>query len=141
MRKLILTLAVAALAPMFLTGCAEQKLGRGISNTWEIVRWGELRRSIEQEAVFPTPGNGAYGVVKGIDRSLCRTGLGVYEIVTFPFPPYHPIWTNYLTPDPAFPASYEPGLMSDALLYTDTYTGFSGGDVMPLVPGSRFTVF
>ena len=31
--------------------------------------------------------------------------------------------------------------MSDALFDTDTYTGFSGGDVAPLFPGSRFSVF
>ena len=24
---------------------------------------------------------------------------------------------------------------------TDTYTGFSGGDVAPFIPGSRFRVF
>ena len=26
-------------------------------------------------------------------------------------------------------------------LDTDTYVGFSGGDVMPLVPNSRFKIF
>ena len=39
--------------PLFAAGCTgpEQKLGRGLDNTFEIVRWGELRRSVEQNAV------------------------------------------------------------------------------------------
>jgi len=32
-------------------------------------------------------------------------------------------------------------LVSDPMFDTDTYVGFSGGDVMPLVPNSRFRVF
>ena len=51
------------------------------------------------------------------------------------------MFTSYLKPDPVFPESYKPGLISDALFDTDTYTGFSGGDVAPFIPGSRFRVF
>jgi len=72
---------------------------------------------------------------------VARTGLGLYEMITFPFPPYHPIATKYFTPGPAYPESYKPGLISDPLFDTDTYTGFSGGDIAPFVPGSRFKVF
>ena len=144
MRKVILPLAVLAVA-LFAAGCTgpEQKLGRGLSNTFEIVRLGELRRSIELNSVEPLPGTGYFGLIHGIDRSLARTGLGVFETVTFPIPTptYRPIFTKYIAPDPVFPESYKPGPYSDALFDTDTYTGFSGGDVAPWVPGSRFSIF
>jgi len=67
--------------------------------------------------------------------------LGLYEIVTYPIPPYGPELTRYLSPEPAFPESYKPGRLSDRMFDTDTFTGFSGGDVVPWVPGSRFNVF
>jgi putative exosortase-associated protein (TIGR04073 family) len=154
MRKIIISLA--AVAVVFLAaGCTgpEQKLGRGLSNTYEIVRWGELRRSVELNAVEPLPGTGYFGFIHGIDRSLARAGLGIVETVTFPIPmptykaicpgfyEYTP-GDNHLSPgDPVFPGSYKPGLVSDRLFDTDTYTGFSGGDVAPWFPGSRFSIF
>jgi putative exosortase-associated protein (TIGR04073 family) len=140
----MLFLTVAALAVLLTSGCAgpEQKLGRGMGNVFEVVRMGEMRRSIEQTAVLDSPDAGyTVGAVRGFDRSLARTGLGVFEVVTFPLPPYDPMFTHYLTPQPAIPESYKPGLISDALFDTDTYTGFSGGDVAPFIPGSRFKVF
>ena len=75
MRKMIFPLA-AALAVMFTAGCKgpEQKLGRGISNSWDIVRLGEMRRSIEQNSVMESPDEGyTYGVIHGADRG---TGCG-----------------------------------------------------------------
>ena len=144
MRNVISLLALTALAAVFTSGCAgpEQKLGRGMGNTFEVVRMGEMRRSIEQTAVLDSPGAGyTVGAVRGFNRSLARTGLGVFEVVTFPLPPYHPICTRYLKPEPAFPESYKPGLISDSLFDTDAYTGFSGGDVAPFIPGSRFKIF
>ena len=142
MRKIIFPIA-AVLTALFAAGCAgpEQKLGRGLSNTLEVVRWGELRASVEENTVISREGFGYYGLIHGIDRSLARTGLGIYETVTFPIPSYTPIWTKTLSPDPDGPDSYKPGLFSDPLFDTDTYTGFSGGDVAPFVPGSRFKVF
>jgi putative exosortase-associated protein (TIGR04073 family) len=137
-------LTVVTLATLLTSGCAgpEQKLGRGMNNLYEVVRLGEMRRSIEQTAVLDSPGAGyTAGAVRGFDRSLARTSLGVLEIATFPLPPYDPMFTSYLTPQPAFPESYKPGLLSDALFDTDTYTGFSGGDVAPFIPGSRFKIF
>jgi putative exosortase-associated protein (TIGR04073 family) len=142
MRTIIFPL-IALTAALFAAGCTgpEQKLGRGLSNTFEIVRWGELRSSVEMNTVFDTPGSGYYGFIHGVDRSLQRTGIGLYEVVTFPIPSYKPMFDKSFSPDPVFPESYKPGLYSDALLDTDTYTGFSGGDVAPWVPGSRFQVF
>ena len=141
-------LAAAAAVALLTSGCAgpEEKLGRGIGNTFDITRGGELRRSVEQTAVFDSPGE-AYttGVIRGIDRSVERTGIGLWEIVSFPFPNhkdyYGPIDTARLSPVAPYPESYKPGLISDAMFDTDTYTGFSGGDVAPWIPGSRFTIF
>lgn len=135
---------MVALTALFTSGCAgpEQKLGRGVNNFYEVVRLGEMRRSIEQQAVFEPQGDGyATGVISGFDRSLGRAGMGLFQIATFPFPPYGPIYTKYFSPAPAFPESYEPRRFSDSLFDTDTYVGFSGGDVMPFVPGSRFSIF
>ena len=98
-------LALAGLAALFTSGCAgpEQKLGRGLSNTIEITRMGEMRRSIEQTAVFESPSAGyTAGAVRGLNRTLARTGLGIFEIVTLPVPAVsdRPIWTSYLSPAP-----------------------------------------
>jgi putative exosortase-associated protein (TIGR04073 family) len=137
-------LAIAALAVAFTSGCAgpEKKLGRGFSDTIEITRMGDMRRSIEQGAVFDSPSAGyTTGVVRGIDKTVQRTVLGVFEIVTFPIPPYDPILTKYVKPGPVYPESYKPGLISSGLFDTDTYMGFSGGEVAPMIPGSRFRVF
>jgi len=142
MRKNIFPFA-AALVAVLIAGCAgpEQKLGRGLSNTFELARWGEMRRSIEQDAVFAQPGYGCYGTIHGFDRSLQRAGLGLFEVATFPLPSYDPILTKYYSADPVYPASYKPGLLANPLFDTDTYTGFSGGDVAPFIIGSRFRVF
>jgi putative exosortase-associated protein (TIGR04073 family) len=137
-------LAIAALAVAFTSGCAgpEKKLGRGFSDTIEVTRMGDMRRSIEQGAVFDSPSAGyTTGVVRGINKTVQRTVLGVFEIVTFPIPPYDPILTKYVKPGPVYPESYKPGLISSGLFDTDTYMGFSGGEVAPMIPGSRFRVF
>jgi putative exosortase-associated protein (TIGR04073 family) len=144
MRNALSFLSMVALAALFTSGCAgpEAKLGRGVSNVAEVARGGEWRRSVEQTAVFETPEAGyTVGFVRGFDRSMARTGMGLYEVITFPFPPYHPVFTKYLAPNPVYPDNYTPGLVSDSLFDTDTYVGLGGGDVAPFVPGSRFRVF
>ena len=144
MRNALTFFGVVSLAALFTAGCAgpEQKLGRGINNVTEIARVGELRRSVEQTAVLESPDVGyTTGFIRGVDRTVARTGIGVYEIVTFPLPPYHPIFTRHFTPEPAYPDNFTPGLISDPMFDTDTYVGFSGGDVLPMVPNSRFKIF
>ena len=140
-----LPLLVAVLALGFLApGCAgpERKLGRGMNNFYEVVRMGEMRRSVEQSALFDSPDQGyTTGVVRGFNRSMARVGIGLYEIVTFPIPSYDPVATRYLTPTPVYPDSYKPRLIEDSLFATDTAIGFSGGDVAPFFPGSRFRIF
>ena len=62
-----------------------RKLGRGISNL--LFGFSELPHQIA--SVNTNEGNSAaagYGVVRGVGRSLMRTGAGIFEIVTFPFP-------------------------------------------------------
>jgi putative exosortase-associated protein (TIGR04073 family) len=144
MRNVIPFLAFAALAAVFTSGCAgpEQKLGRGMGNTFEVVRLGEMRRSVEQTAIFDSPSAGyTVGMVRGINHTVARTVMGAVEIVTFPLPPYDPVFTGYIKPGPIYPESYKPGRISEGVFDTDTYMGFSGGEVAPFIPGSRFRVF
>jgi putative exosortase-associated protein (TIGR04073 family) len=136
--------ALAALALLFTAGCAgpEQKLGSGVNNLTEVTRLGEMRRSVEQTTVFDSPEAGyTTGLIHGFDQTVARTAMGAYEIVTFPLPPYHPILTRYVPPGTVYPDSYHPGLPNTTTLQTDTYIGFSGGDIAPFIPGSRFTIF
>jgi len=150
MRRILLLSGFAAVLLLLGTGCAgpEQKLGRGVSNVTEFVRMGEIRRTVEQTMLEEGP-NTAYtrGVIKGFNRSVARTLVGAYEIVTFPIPSYEP-WLkpgNRYIPDasvkPVYPDSYKPSRISTGTFDTDVYLGFSGGDIAPFVPGSRFRVF
>ena len=144
MRNIFPVLAAVAIMGALASGCAntEKKLGRGMSNMTEFARLGEMRRSIEQTAVFSQDGGHyATGFMRGLTRSIARTGVGVYEVVTAPFPPYDPVLTGYLSPSPVYPDNYKPGIMDDSLFATDTNMGFSGGDIAPYIPGSRFKIF
>jgi putative exosortase-associated protein (TIGR04073 family) len=156
---------LALMGALTLTvGCAgpEKKLGRGLLNTTEFLRGGEIRRSMEQTALWENTDSAfTTGFIRGFNRSVTRTAIGVYEIATFPFPNYDPLLTstNRIYPDPnvrnktfpfggmvlseypTYPDSYRPGLMSDSIFSTDTSLGFSGGDIAPMIQGSRFRVF
>ena len=159
MRVALSLLSVAAVVA--LTGCAgpESKFGRGMNNLTEIVRGGEMHRAIEQTALWDGPSAGpTTGFARGFTRTMTRTGIGLYEVVTFPFPPYRPLLTpkGALYPDPSiktrkapwgglelpespvFPDSYKPGWEASSIFDTDSSIGFSGGDVAPGMPGSRF---
>jgi len=144
MRKTLTLLGAVGLLALVGAGCAgpEQKMGRGLSNMTEIIRGGEYDRSVEQASIFGGPDVGiATGVVSGVDKTLARTGVGIYEVITAPLPPYGPVWTSYLTPRPQYPDSFRPRKWSVGMNDTDHYLGFSGGDVFPLFPGSRFRIF
>lgn len=132
--------AIAA-AALVLTGCAgpERKFSRGLNNVTEFTRMGEIRRSMEQTALWD--GNDqAYtlGFLRGFNRSLVRTGVGVYEIVTFPIPDYDPI---FLPEHPVYPDANRPNFIADPSWSPDTNLGFSGGDIAPHIMGSKFRVF
>lgn len=141
MRTTILLALVCAV--VLTTGCAgpERKLGRGIMNVTELLRGGEIRRSMEQTYLWENT-DAAYttGFIRGMNRSLARTAIGVYEIATFPLPGYGPMFTstNRIYPDqnmrnasypfggmqlteyPTYPDNYKPGVRSDSIFATDT---------------------
>lgn len=151
---------MAALAAALFTGCAgpEDKLGRGLSNMTEFARLGEIRRSMEQTAAWDGPNKAATtGFIRGFNRSVARTGVGLYEVATFPFPPYSPSFAKgkvypdpsiatrsypwgglTLTESPAYPANYRPGVSTDSMYEADKRLGFGSGDPFPFVPGSSF---
>jgi putative exosortase-associated protein (TIGR04073 family) len=144
MRNIFPFFSALIIAGALGSGCtsAEKKLGRGMSNMAEFARLGEMRRSIEQTGLFEQPGGHyATGFVRGLTKSFVRTGVGVYEVVTAPFPPYDPVFTDYISPNPVYPDNYKPDLIDDSLFATDTDMGFSGGDIAPYIPGSRFKIF
>jgi putative exosortase-associated protein (TIGR04073 family) len=144
MRNILSFLATLVIAGALTSGCssAEKKFGRGMSNMGEFARLGEMRRSIEQTALFERPGRHyTTGFIRGLNRSLARTGVGVYEVVTAAFPPYDPVFTDYLSPDCVYPANYRPDILDDSLFATDSEMGFSGVDITPFIPGSRFKIF
>ena len=144
MRKSLSCVAVCALTAVFVSGCAgpESKLGRGINNSMAIVHGTEVCRSIEQTTLMDgTEAGYSTGFVKGFTKTLARTGVGLYEVVTFPFPPYGPVATDYLSPHAVKPDSWIKNLPDDSTFNTDTYIGFSGGAVTPFIPSSRFTIF
>ena len=95
---------------------------------------------MEQTGIYNGP-DVAYttGFLHGFNRSLGRTFVGALEIVTAPFPPYDE--PMFFPENPVYPAAYAPGLADDTVFATDINTGFSGGEVAPFIPGSRFRVF
>ena len=144
MLKSFSLLSVAALVAVLVAGCAgpEKKFGRGVNNIYEPVRLAEMRRSIEQNALSDTGDiNYHTGVAHGFSKTLARTGVGIYELITFPFPPYDPVFTDYLAPNPQYPDAYKPGLFEDPVFATDSTIGFSRGEAAPFLPGSKFHVF
>ncbi|MBI2926361.1 MAG: exosortase system-associated protein, TIGR04073 family [Verrucomicrobia bacterium] len=146
MRKSLSLLTLAAAASLFAAGCAGpqvngpmRKLGRGFNNVTEITRAGEIRRSMEQTALWESPDKAyTFGFLRGLHRTMQRTVVGAFEIVTFPVPGYEP----YLLPEhPVYPDSYKPGILADQTFAHDASLGFSGGDIAPMFPGSRFHIF
>ncbi|MBI4432144.1 MAG: exosortase system-associated protein, TIGR04073 family [Candidatus Omnitrophica bacterium] len=93
MRKKCLPGSVAALVGLFLlmgtTACFAQdaltKLGRGVANT--LTGWVELPKNIYSTSRESNALTGmTLGVAKGAGMTIVRTGAGIYEIATFPFP-------------------------------------------------------
>jgi putative exosortase-associated protein (TIGR04073 family) len=146
LNKYFVSLATAVVLCV-AAGCAgpQEKLGRGLTNLGEITRGGELSRSFEQYSVFGSTPDHAYttGIIRGLNKSVVRTFAGAYEVLTFPIPNHaHGDYGAVLLPsDPVYPASYKPNRLSDTTLSPDNNLGFSGGDIAPMIPGSRFHVF
>lgn len=155
------TLLFTAAAAVVFSGCAgpEDKLGRGLSNMTALLNGGDVTRSIEQTTLWDGPNTGPTGFIRGFNRAMARTGIGIYETVTFPFPPYGPVVdsTTPVYPDPSIavkggknwgglvlpefsqrPSSYYWDLPDDSIFATDSLVGFSGGTVAPWIPLSNF---
>ncbi|HRI15806.1 MAG TPA: exosortase system-associated protein, TIGR04073 family [Verrucomicrobiota bacterium] len=128
----------ASSAMAWLTGCSsmEHKLGRGLANITEPIRLGELTRSTEQTYLADGPvAAQTYGVVHGISRTIQRTAVGVFDVVTFPIPTdplIHPV-------DPVYPDSNPPRMKGGLGVRTDQYLGFQDTAVLPMVAGSDFS--
>ena len=80
---------IAALALTASAVCFAQdpftKLGRGVANT--LTGWVELPKNIYSTSVEDNALAGAtLGLAKGAGMTIVRTGAGIYEIATFPFP-------------------------------------------------------
>ena len=138
------SLASIALA-VAVVGCAgpEQKLGRGMRNSSEVFRLGELRRSMEQTAIWESPERSyTTGLIHGINQTAKRTAVGLYEIVTFPIPDHGvgDYSSAMVSDEVVYPENYTPNLLSDSTYAADSALGFSGGDAFPVL-GSRFRVF
>src|SRR5258708_21281920 len=75
MRASRFLVALAAAGLLLSVGCAgpERKLGRGINNLTEPIRMGELRRSMEQTALWDN-NDSAYttGFFRGVGRTFQR---------------------------------------------------------------------
>ena len=146
MRNVTSFLALSALGALFTAGCAgpENRLGSGLNNITEFARLGEMRASVEENAVLEPGGGYATGLIHGFDQSVYRTVAGAYQVVTFPAGNLltdTSFEKKYIPAGTVYPDSYSPGLIAEPTFQTDTYFGYSGGDVAPFVPGSRFSVF
>ena len=61
------------------------KLGRGVANT--LTGWVEIPENIYKTSVDENAFAGVtLGLAKGAGMTIVRTGAGIYEITTFPFP-------------------------------------------------------
>jgi len=62
-----------------------KKLLRGLANI--VTGWVELPKNIYETSVEDNVFSGlTIGLAKGIGMTIVRTGAGIYETVTFPFP-------------------------------------------------------
>ncbi len=95
---------MAAFAEEVISPAAAQKAVRGLANTG-LGLVVELPKTIYYDTLEDGPLYGlTVGVLEGLSWGIARTLVGVYEVVTFPFPipeGYRPIYR------PSYP--YEPG--------------------------------
>ncbi|MFO1457923.1 MAG: exosortase system-associated protein, TIGR04073 family [Verrucomicrobiota bacterium] len=134
--KLYAVLAIVGVTPL-LTGCnsMEKKLGRGLTNLAEPLRMGELVRSAEQNSLsMDIDGSPGYGVIHGFTRTIERTAVGAFEVVTFPIPTQPIIYPV----NPVFPDSQERSQIGYFGIGSDQFIGLQDSSVAPFIPGSEF---
>lgn len=87
-KLLLVFIAVAVILSMATPSYAQdatKKLGRGLVNV--LTGWIELPKNIYETSVESNPLAGiTIGLAKGLGMTVVRTGAGIYETVTFPFP-------------------------------------------------------
>jgi len=97
-------LGTAAFAEELVPPAAAEKAVRGLANAG-LGLGVELPKTIYYDTLEDGPLYGlTVGVLEGLSWGIARTLVGIYEVVTFPFPApegYRPIFT------PAYP--YQPG--------------------------------
>lgn len=101
---LVSGLVTAAFAEELVPPAAAEKAVRGLANAG-LGLGVELPKTIYYDTLEDGPLYGlTVGVLEGLSWGIARTLVGIYEVVTFPFPApegYRPIFT------PAYP--YQPG--------------------------------
>ena len=81
------------------------KLGRGAANT--LTGWLEVPKNVYVTSSEKNPLMGiSYGLLKGLGLGIARTAVGLYEVITFPFP---------------LPADYEPIMAPEYVLESESY--------------------
>jgi len=87
-KGIIICLALLMIFSLTTTCFAQdmgKKLARGLANI--LTGWVELPKNIYDTSVEDNIFSGlTVGLVKGVGMAIVRTGAGVYETVTFPFP-------------------------------------------------------
>ena len=89
MRKAIIVVMVVmmvlSMASVSYAQDAGKKLMRGLSNI--LTGWVELPKNIYDTSVEDNVFSGmTIGLAKGVGMTIVRTGAGVYETITIPFP-------------------------------------------------------
>ena len=81
----VVMIMVLAVATASYAQDPAKKLGRGLANI--LTGWIELPKNIYDTSVEDNPLAGlTIGLAKGVGMTIVRTGAGIYEVVTFPFP-------------------------------------------------------
>ena len=84
---LVVTLGVMLCSPAAWAQDPIHKMGRGVVNL--LTGWIELPKQIHLGTQEDNPVSGlGWGLVKGVGLTLLRSGVGIYEAVTFPIPYY-----------------------------------------------------
>ena len=81
----VVMIMILAVATVSYAQDPAKKLGRGLANI--LTGWIELPKNIYDTSVEDNPLAGlTIGLAKGVGMTIVRTGAGIYEVVTFPFP-------------------------------------------------------
>jgi len=84
-KMLAILLILIMLSPVVEAQSRRTKLARGLVNL--TTGWVEIPKNIYDTSLEENKLSGiTMGLVRGLGMAIVRTGAGVYEVVTFPFP-------------------------------------------------------